>query len=72
MAGEALHDGIPGSELVVFEKGGHMLWADDPERFRKAVERFARKLLQQQTHQPGEALMSHIRLAAAALVETLS
>jgi proline iminopeptidase len=41
-----LHEGIAGSELVVFEDGGHMVWLDDPQGFREVVERFTRKLTQ--------------------------
>jgi pimeloyl-ACP methyl ester carboxylesterase len=39
-----LHEGIPGSELVVFEDSGHMLWEEEPEKFRDAVVGFMRRI----------------------------
>jgi proline iminopeptidase len=39
-----LHASIPGSELVVFEDSGHMVWEEEPERFRDAILRFAERL----------------------------
>jgi proline iminopeptidase len=43
---QVLHEGIPDSELVVIEDGGHILWADDPEHFQEAVELFAGRFTQ--------------------------
>jgi proline iminopeptidase len=39
-----LHDGIPGSELVVFEDSGHMLWEEEPEHFRDAILGFMKRI----------------------------
>lgn len=36
-AAEAIRDGIPGSELVVFEDSAHMMFAEDACRFQQAV-----------------------------------
>jgi proline iminopeptidase len=35
-----LHQAIPGSELVVFNKSGHMPFFEEPARFSKALNRF--------------------------------
>lgn len=39
-----LHQGIPESELVVFEDSGHMLWEEEPEEFRDAILGFMKRL----------------------------
>ena len=41
---ELLHDGIPHSELVAFEKSGHFPYAEEPEKFSATVRRFVRDL----------------------------
>jgi proline-specific peptidase len=37
---QVAHDGIPGSELVVFEESSHMQFAEEPERFHDVVGAF--------------------------------
>jgi len=39
-AGEAIAAGIPGAELVVFERSGHMTFAEENEAYVAAVRRF--------------------------------
>lgn len=39
-AEDALHEGIPGSELAVFEDSSHYPFAEEPERFLHALEDF--------------------------------
>jgi pimeloyl-ACP methyl ester carboxylesterase len=39
----AVHDAVPGSELVIFDEAGHFPHADDPERFTQVVEDFVAK-----------------------------
>ena len=39
-AAEAIQRGISGSELVVFEESGHMMFAEEPQRFGAAVADF--------------------------------
>jgi len=39
-----LHNGIPGSELVVFEDSGHMLCEEEPDKFRDAILGFMRRI----------------------------
>ncbi|HEX6701197.1 MAG TPA: alpha/beta fold hydrolase [Gaiellaceae bacterium] len=41
-AARALHDGIPGSELVVILDAGHMSFVEDPETYLDAVRGFLR------------------------------
>ena len=40
--GEALHTGIPGSRLVVFEGPGHVVNLEAPQRFNEEVRSFLR------------------------------
>jgi pimeloyl-ACP methyl ester carboxylesterase len=40
--GEALHSGIPGSRLIVFEGPGHVVNLEEPERFNDEVRSFLR------------------------------
>lgn len=35
-----IHQAIPGSRLVVFERSGHLPFLEEPERFRREVEEF--------------------------------
>jgi pimeloyl-ACP methyl ester carboxylesterase len=42
--GDALHAGIPGSELVVFEGPGHVVNLEAPERFNDEVRAFLRSV----------------------------
>jgi proline-specific peptidase len=37
---QALHEGIPGSELVTFEESSHMQFAEEPERYLQVVSDF--------------------------------
>ena len=37
---DALHRGIPGSQLVTFELSSHMQFAEEPERYRRVVADF--------------------------------
>jgi proline iminopeptidase len=39
-----LHDGITGSELVVFEDSGHMLSEEEPEKFRDTILGFMKRI----------------------------
>jgi len=39
---EVLRDGIPRAELVAFEESGHFPYAEEPEKFRAAVQEFVR------------------------------
>jgi pimeloyl-ACP methyl ester carboxylesterase len=39
----AVHDAVPGSELVIFDEAGHFPHADDPSRFTQVVEDFVAK-----------------------------
>ncbi len=39
-----LHWGIPGSKLVMFERSGHILFAEEQQKFLEVVRRFARGL----------------------------
>jgi proline-specific peptidase len=41
---EALHRGIPGSELVTFEESSHMQFAEEPERYREVVAAFLERV----------------------------
>ncbi len=34
---QRMHDGIPHSQLVVFEESGHMVWIEEPEKFHKVL-----------------------------------
>ena len=36
-AAEAIHRGVPGSELLVFEESAHMLFAEEPDKFQRAI-----------------------------------
>jgi pimeloyl-ACP methyl ester carboxylesterase len=38
--GQATHDAVPGSTLVVFEESGHFPHADEPDRFTDVIEDF--------------------------------
>src|SRR3954449_13385587 len=42
--GEAIAAGIPGAELVVFERSGHMSFVEEPDAYRGAVRRFLARL----------------------------
>jgi L-proline amide hydrolase len=44
---QAVHEGIPGSELVVFEESSHMQFAEEPERFREVVGTFLERVEQE-------------------------
>ncbi len=35
-----IHRAIPGSQLVVFDRSGHLPFFEEPERFKKVVEEF--------------------------------
>jgi proline iminopeptidase len=37
---ERLHEGIPESQLVIFEKSGHLPWLEEPNAFFAELERF--------------------------------
>jgi pimeloyl-ACP methyl ester carboxylesterase len=37
---EAIAAGIPGAELVVFERSGHMSFVEEPDAYRAALRRF--------------------------------
>lgn len=39
-AAEAITQGIPGSELVIFERSGHMTFVEENERYLKVVRDF--------------------------------
>jgi proline iminopeptidase len=39
---EAIADGIPNAELVVFERSAHMTFVEEPERYLDTVDRFLR------------------------------
>ena len=41
---EALHAGIPGSELVTFENASHMQFVEEPERYRRLVAEFLERV----------------------------
>ncbi|WP_370542247.1 alpha/beta fold hydrolase [Amycolatopsis sp. FDAARGOS 1241] len=41
---EALHDGIAGSRLVIFERSGHFGHLEEPAAFAGAVVEFAKGL----------------------------
>ena len=41
---QAVHEGIRGSELVVFEESSHMQFAEEPERFREVVGTFLERV----------------------------
>jgi proline iminopeptidase len=43
-AARAIAAGIPGARLVVFERSGHMTFAEEPEAYRDAVRRFLARL----------------------------
>ena len=43
---QALHAGIPGSELVTFENCSHMQFAEDPEHYREVVAGFLERVEQ--------------------------
>lgn len=34
----------PGTQVEVFKKAGHALFADEPERFNRLIEKFAQKI----------------------------
>ena len=42
-ASEAIGGGIPGSELVVFERSGHMTFVEEPERYVAVVRSFLQR-----------------------------
>ena len=42
-AAEATAAGIPDSELVVFERSGHMTFVEEPERYVAAVRSFLQR-----------------------------
>jgi len=42
--GKLIHEGIPGSEFVVFENSGHIIQNEEPEKFRETVRSFIRRL----------------------------
>jgi proline-specific peptidase len=44
---EALHAGIPASELVTFENASHMQFVEDPERYRELVAGFLERVERQ-------------------------
>jgi len=44
---EALHAGIPGSELVTFENASHMQFVEEPERYHELVADFLARVEQQ-------------------------
>lgn len=37
------HKAIPGSQLVIFERSGHLPFYEEPERFKKVVKDFLGK-----------------------------
>jgi pimeloyl-ACP methyl ester carboxylesterase len=37
---QALHEGIPGSELLTFEQSSHMQFAEEPDRYLQVVSDF--------------------------------
>ena len=37
---ERLHEGIPGSSLVIFEESGHFPWLEEPTAFFRELEHF--------------------------------
>jgi len=39
-AAEAMAKGLPNSELVIFEKSGHMTFVEEPELYLKVVRDF--------------------------------
>jgi pimeloyl-ACP methyl ester carboxylesterase len=41
---EAIAAGIPGAELVVFERSGHMAFIEEPDAYRAALRRFLARL----------------------------
>ena len=41
---KVVHEGIPGSELVVFEESSHMQFAEEPERFQEIVGAFLERV----------------------------
>ncbi len=42
--GERIHQGIPGSELVIFENSGHMPFIEEQEAFLKLIKEWVNKL----------------------------
>jgi proline iminopeptidase len=44
--GERLHAGLPDSELVVFDRSGHFPFAEEPQAFQTAVQRWLRRVVQ--------------------------
>ena len=48
-AAQAIHNGIPGSELVIFEHSGHMTFVEEKQLYLEAVRKFLSKhLLEEQ------------------------
>jgi pimeloyl-ACP methyl ester carboxylesterase len=39
-AAEAIANGVPGAELVIFEQSGHMTFVEEPEKYLDTVDRF--------------------------------
>lgn len=42
-AAEAIAQGIPGSELVIFERSGHMTFVEENEKYLQVVREFLNK-----------------------------
>jgi proline iminopeptidase len=43
-AARAIAAGIPGARLVVFERSGHMTFAEEPEAYRAVVREFVSRV----------------------------